>query len=73
MCDEVQVALVVLSSSAYSSLSKSAWQGTEGRNVEQSKLDSTHRVLHGHIDAADSKSKIDLEVQNQWFVLVIFL
>lgn len=59
----------MLSSSACSSLSTSAWQGTGDRDVEQNKLDLTHRVLHDQRDAPDSKSKIDLEVQNQWFVL----
>lgn len=50
----------------------SMWQGAGGRNVEQSKLDLTHRVVHDHLDAAGSKITIYVEVQNQWFVLIIF-
>lgn len=34
MCNEAQVTLVVLRSSACSSLPESVWQGTGGRNVE---------------------------------------
>lgn len=68
VCSEAQEALVV---SAFSSLPKSSRQGIDGRNVEQNKLDLTHWALHDHFDAANSKSKIDLEVQNQWFVLII--